>query len=507
MTTRAGDLLGEAMLMHQHGRPADADKLYRQCLELEPNNAQALRLCGILARDRNQMPSSLALLRRAVVVAPDDTRAHSELAISEMVSGDLESAESSFRSALNCDPESGRALANLGALLQRRGHLHEAIGFHRRYLDLEPGDLEVYCNLANALMDAGCGDEALDEIEKALAIAPDHPLLLANKGAVLCGLERFEPAVQALESAVAENSGDELAYINLGYARHCLCELDLAADALRQAVLMNPDSARASADLASVSMARGSTDNALEICERFLHRHPGERLTLATYAFALHDKGRRQEAEAILNFDELIKITDIEAPSGYSSIEEFNDAITARVQTHPSVVTEPTSKATMGGRQTGELNLGDSQELSALAKLIRTAVGQAALQWQGAGFSGHPAMAYATDTWALRLWGVILNEGGFQAPHLHPMGWLSGVYYSRLPTEISGDPTKAGWLEFGVPPERLAVTSAPKTFSVEPAEGRLVLFPSYFYHRTRPFLSDQERISIAFDVVPVSIGE
>jgi hypothetical protein len=30
----------------------------------------------------------------------------------------------------------------------------------------------------------------------------------------------------------------------------------------------------------------------------------------------------------------------------------------------------------------------------------------------------------------------------------------------------------------------------------------LLLFPSYFYHRTLPFRSAEQRISIAFDVVP-----
>jgi hypothetical protein len=46
------------------------------------------------------------------------------------------------------------------------------------------------------------------------------------------------------------------------------------------------------------------------------------------------------------------------------------------------------------------------------------------------------------------------------------------------------------------------VRSAPATRAVEPREGRLVIFPSYFYHRTRPFDCIGARISIAFDAVP-----
>ena len=36
---------------------------------------------------------------------------------------------------------------------------------------------------------------------------------------------------------------------------------------------------------------------------------------------------------------------------------------------------------------------------------------------------------------------------------------------------------------------------------VRPQEGTLLLFPSYFWHRTIPFDSAEQRISIAFDLI------
>jgi hypothetical protein len=71
---------------------------------------------------------------------------------------------------------------------------------------------------------------------------------------------------------------------------------------------------------------------------------------------------------------------------------------------------------------------------------------------------------------------------------------------------MEDDREKAGWLEFGMPPKRLSAVSPPGIHAVKPKAGRLVLFPSYFYHRTRPFVSEQPRISIAFDVVPALSG-
>ncbi|MFB3078779.1 MAG: putative 2OG-Fe(II) oxygenase [Lysobacterales bacterium] len=39
---------------------------------------------------------------------------------------------------------------------------------------------------------------------------------------------------------------------------------------------------------------------------------------------------------------------------------------------------------------------------------------------------------------------------------------------------------------------------------IRPEAGLMLLFPSYFYHGTVPFDYDAQRISIAFDILPLS---
>jgi hypothetical protein len=315
-------------------------------------------------------------------------------------------------------------------------------------------------------------------------------------------MERFQLAAEVLERAVEGNPGDAMAMINLGFARSKLAQPDAASRVLRRALAVSPDNARAIADLAGVMMAVDETADAVSLCERFLTRHPGERLVLATYAFALKDAGLEEEARCILDFDELIKVVDVETPPEYTSLLEFNAEIATFIEGHQSIVDNPVSKATTGGRQTGELNLDETPAMSILADMVNAAVNTTTEQLGAAGFANHPVMAYAADTWTLRTWGVLLGAGGHQMPHLHPLAWLSGVYYVRLPDDMQAAGPQAGWLEFGLPPERLVVKSPAEPRAVEPREGRLVLFPSYFYHRTQPFESDRSRISIAFDVMP-----
>ena len=92
---------------------------------------------------------------------------------------------------------------------------------------------------------------------------------------------------------------------------------------------------------------------------------------------------------------------------------------------------------------------------------------------------------------------------GFHLNHVHPQGWISSAYYVELPDGMEQQTERgqrAGWLQFGEPGMSRPVCG-PDHF-VEPRAGRLVLFPSHFWHGTVPFESGGRRLTAAFDVVP-----
>ena len=86
-----------------------------------------------------------------------------------------------------------------------------------------------------------------------------------------------------------------------------------------------------------------------------------------------------------------------------------------------------------------------------------------------------------------------------------PAGVVSGVYYVRVPACVrDGKAGEAGFIRFGHPLIGIAggKTTEALTAAIRPEEGMMVLFPSYFWHYTVPYESDEERISIAFDAIP-----
>lgn len=92
-------------------------------------------------------------------------------------------------------------------------------------------------------------------------------------------------------------------------------------------------------------------------------------------------------------------------------------------------------------------------------------------------------------------WSVRIANGGHHDPHVHDQGWLSSVFYVHIAAK---EGASIGTLTLGEPQPSLE-TGLPPLLTVEPVQGRLVLFPSHLWHGTREF-EGEERLTIAFDV-------
>ena len=161
----------------------------------------------------------------------------------------------------------------------------------------------------------------------------------------------------------------------------------------------------------------------------------------------------------------------------------------------------PLGQSLRGGTQTrGNLFDRAEPELARLKQAILAAVEAYRSQLPPADPT-HPLLRHRDRPWRLAgSWSVRLSGGGdHHAAHLHPQGILSSALYCELP-EAGGDDPQAGWIELGRPAPELHCDLAP-LHTLQPAAGRLALFPSTLYHGTRPFAQGR-RLTVAFDVIP-----
>ncbi|QAU35764.1 tetratricopeptide repeat protein [Janthinobacterium sp. 17J80-10] len=194
--------LQAALEYHQAGRFAQAEPIYRQVLALDPGNADALHLSGVLHhqtgrhaeaagligqaltlqpeyaeahanlgeawRAMGQHDNAVACYSQALALKPGYAQAHYNLGLSLHAQGKLDAAVASFQQALTFMPEYPDALLALGRLLQGQGELKKALLCCQRLLKIQPGmarNWSLYASILELL-----SDEALNLVDPELLL-------------------------------------------------------------------------------------------------------------------------------------------------------------------------------------------------------------------------------------------------------------------------------------------------------------------------------------------------
>jgi protein O-GlcNAc transferase len=207
-----------ALRHHQTGRLEEAERLYRQVLQTDPQHADALHFLGVIAHQRGRHEAALELLSAAITQNGRVASFHNNLGNVLKALGRLDEAVASYRRALTLKPESAEAHANLGSALYAQGRLEPAAAAYRQSLLLKPGSAETYNNLGNTLQAQGKLDEAVAAYARALELKPQYAEAHGNLGNVSKAQGRLEDAQAAYRRALALNPDDADARLGLALA-------------------------------------------------------------------------------------------------------------------------------------------------------------------------------------------------------------------------------------------------------------------------------------------------
>jgi tetratricopeptide (TPR) repeat protein len=488
--------------LHAAGKLEPAMAAYRQAVALKPDFAGAILSLGIALKQSGRVNEALKAYRRAIAVAPDLAEAHYNLAIVLDTVGCHGQAADSYRRAIDLKPDFAEAYNNLGRDLQAAGETDAAETAFRRAIEIKPDHLGAMVNLAGALNEQRRHGQAKAVCRQALKRDGNFVPALQRLAESYLGLEQAEQALAAARRAVkAGPSSLDAADLVVRALRQLGRDGDIA-DAYQQAVLRNPASAKAHQNLALHHLDRGALEAALEVSENYLAREPGDTGALAMKATILAELGDDAALAPLLDLDGLIGRYECPLPPGYDDMGAFNDALAGHVLGHPSLVPSPKGRSTRAGRHTGSLLIDPKGPIEALEKIILANV--ESYRADHPPTPAHPFLNRPPKFWSLNVWSVVLGEEGYQAPHIHPSGWLSGVYYVEVPSAVrNAEVSTDGCIEFGRSGHERRPTADRWLRVFRPQPGLMLLFPSYFYHRTIPSRSEERRISIAFDVVPL----
>lgn len=504
-----------ANLLMQSGAPAAALPLYDRAIALRPayRDARLNRALTLQALDR--LPDALAAIDALIDDGFADAHIYSARGAMLLVLGRHDEAASAFDQSMASGQILPNALHGRARVALERGEAGAAAQY-RQARSSATDNLDIMFGLAEAL--EAEGDPAglavlsdavsarpawIDGLERlarmraeagdtdftahyfaALDSVVEQAPLRLSLAKMLAGADRYREALNALDMVDEDPAlGVTRAFYlgELGEASVGLALLD---------GLGGPDAALIEGRLA---LATGDLERAGAALDRAASQAPGS-IAIWAHRELLWRATGDERGHWLSGQDGLVAAHDI-------GLDSDEIAATAQVlRGLHRTRAHPVGQSLRGGTQTrGRLLLRQEPEIRRLCAALVAAVTD-----HIAGMPpvdpDHPLLRHRGTAVAIAgSWSVRLTSSGFHVAHIHPEGLLSSACYFSLPADIADQHDRAGWLEIGRPPPMLNLVLEPLA-TIEPVPGRLVLFPSFLYHGTRPF-ADGERLTVAFDVI------
>ena len=348
--TRGWDLV-------QRGAWPEAEQVFHDVLQIQPNNADALYLLGVsvfqlgktfealdhltkaarlkpeagfihyhlglVNRALGRSQEAIAEYHEAIRLQPDMPEAHNNLGVTLQSLGKVEEALACFRQAARAKLDYAEAHNNLGAAYQLLGRFTEAGACYSQAIRLNPTYREAinnrdalvnfqrtsgaaagpvspesHFNMGMAFQNQELYGEAMACYEEALASRPDYAEAHNSLGAALHRLGKTDEALASFQQAIRCRPTYAEAHNNLGIALQVKDRLDDAIASYRQAVRIKPDFPEAHNNLGEALHVRGETEEAFAAFEQAVRFRPDFAEAHANLGFLAEEKGNRSEALA-----------------------------------------------------------------------------------------------------------------------------------------------------------------------------------------------------------------
>ena len=183
--------LENAVALHQKGQLGQAEAIYRQLLGIDPANAEALHLLGVIAHQTGNHKSAVDMISHAIEINPHVAIYYLNLSNALQELKQLDAAIASCDKAIALKPDYAEAYSNRGVALQELKQFDAAIASCDKAIALKPDYAEAYLNRGVALQELKQFDAAVASCDKAIALKPDYAEAYWNKSLLLLLIGEF----------------------------------------------------------------------------------------------------------------------------------------------------------------------------------------------------------------------------------------------------------------------------------------------------------------------------
>ena len=251
----------QAVAFHQAGQLAQAERMCKQILRYNSQNAEAFHFLGIIACQTGKYPVAVDLIIHAIEIDSKQSPFYYSLANALREQGKFMEAIEAYQQAIRIQPNHADAYNNLGTIFINQNRIDDAIEAYQQAIQIQPNQGEAYYNLGNALHRQEKLEEAIEAYQQAIRIQPNYADAYNNLGVVLIDHEKLEESVQIYQKTLEIQPNYADAYNNLGNALREQGKLEESIRIFQKAIYIQPNYAEAHNNLAMTLLLKGDFKN------------------------------------------------------------------------------------------------------------------------------------------------------------------------------------------------------------------------------------------------------
>ncbi len=442
-------------LFEQSGRKQDALQANQTSVRLQSKDPEAHNNLGNTYQELSRLKEAEASYTQAIALKPDLAEAHYNLGNTLKGLDRMEEAGASYIQAIALKPEIAEAHSNLGVTLRELGRLEDAIASLRDAISLRPHYAEAHVNLAITLKDLGRFDEAQISYTQAIALNPDLVEARYNLGVMLFERQQHKAAAEQFDGIEFKES--KIFSLRCSYLERDEITFNEKLDSAINDGELNA----VIGSLVSCAEARFGSNRSNPFCNDPL----------------------KYIAQSHIN-----KSYDFRNIFVKTAIEVLNDS---------SLSTKSQGNLTNGIQTSGNFFLMDRVMETEIETIIRNEVEEYRNRFKD---SDEGFIKNWPPSYDIRGWLVSMQKGGKLASHIHGIGWITGSIYINVPPKLKSG---SGNLVLCMDDlEEHSEVDSGREIIIDVTTGSLCFFPSSLHHYTIPFEEEEDRIVLAFDVVP-----
>ena len=372
--------------------------------------------------------------------------------------------------------------------LINEGNFNEVVNKYKKIVEIEPNNYKAHNNLGNALKELGKLKEAATSYRQAIKIKSDYTKAHFNLGNILNDFGKFKEAIPSLLLALKINP-------NYSEAHNCLAISYKKLKKFEQAIThyKKANTSESRAQILQCLYVLKKTNEYIKYLSKLCRDDPKNIKVASISTFVSNQLNLDNIYPFCKNPLKFIFFKNIK--SNFIPFKKFINSLINECSNLTSVWESRTTKK--GFQSKG--NLFNLQALSILnlKKIILETINEYKIKYKTKpdGFITQWPNKFSL----LGAYNRLLKHG-YQQPHIHPAGWLSGCFYLKMPKPLKKSEGAINFSLHGY--DYPIVNSDIPSYQYSPVEGDLILFPSSLFHKTIPFSSNDERHVIAFDTIP-----